>query len=59
MSFSERVVIEVYTWISEGDSKSIVVCKSCKKTIIIASMGEAAITSHAKSEKHQKNLCLK
>ena len=28
-----------YTWILEGDSKSIAVCKSCKKTINIASMG--------------------
>ena len=45
-----------YTWILEGDSKSIAVCKSCKKTIKIASMGEAAIASHAKSDKHQKNL---
>ena len=45
-----------YTWILEGDSKSIAVCKSCKKTINIASMGEAAIASHAKSDKHQKNL---
>ena len=45
-----------YTWILEGDSKSIAVCKSCKKNINIASMGEAAIASHAKSDKHQKNL---
>ena len=40
----------------EGDSKSIAVCKSCKKNINIASMGEAVIASHAKSDKHQKNL---
>ena len=45
-----------YTWILEGDSKSIAVCKSCKTNINIASMGEAAIASHAKSDKHQKNL---
>ena len=40
----------------EGDSKSIAVCKSCKRTINIASMGEAVIASHAKSDKHQKKL---
>ena len=45
-----------YTWISERGSKSIAVCKSCKKTIYIDSMGEATIASHAKSDKHQKNL---
>ena len=32
-----------YAWILEGDSKSIAVCKSCKKTINIANMGEATI----------------
>ena len=42
-----------YTWILEGDSNSIAVCKSCKKTINIASIGEAVIASHAKSDKHQ------
>ena len=37
-----------YMSISEGDSKSIAVCKSCKKTINIAIMGEVVIASHAK-----------
>ena len=37
-----------YMCISEGDSKSIAVCRSCKKTINTASMGEAAIASHMK-----------
>ena len=37
-----------YTWILEGDSKANAVCKSCKKNINIASMGEAAIASMRK-----------
>ena len=34
------------TWILDGDSKSIAVCKSCKKTVKITIIREATIASN-------------
>lgn len=44
-----------YSWLVDHEDKRKAMCKHCKKVIDIASMGEAALKSHAKSEKHKKS----
>ena len=53
--FNKKWLI-TYPWLIDHENKHKAACKHCKKVIDISSMGESALKSHAKSEKHKKNL---
>ena len=44
-----------YSWLGDCDDKGKGRCTYCSKTFHISSMGETAVKSHKKSNKHVKN----
>lgn len=44
-----------YNWVIKSEDRHKAVCRSCNKTIDLGKMGEAALRSHEKSEKHKIN----
>ena len=49
--------MEEYKWVRQfkGDSKKAI-CIVCNKTIALTSMGESALRSHMRGNKHQVNV---
>ena len=42
-----------YSWVMKAEDKYKAYCKCCKKLIDLEKMGEGALKSHEKSEKHK------
>ena len=50
-------LVKSYPWIKEcKDCKFKAICTVCRKDIDLCKMGELALKSHAKSQKHKKNV---
>lgn len=48
--------VSSYPWVMKAEDKYKAYCKSCKKTVDLGKMGEGALKSHEKSEKHKLNV---
>lgn len=44
-----------YKWVAKTDDKHKAFCKCCNKTIDLGKMGEAALKTHEKGDKHKTN----
>ena len=44
-----------YPWVTKAEDKFKVYCKVCRKIIDLSKMGEGALRSHQKAEKHRFN----